>query len=265
MIPEEYFQKQEQELALAQQQASQQNIQQDAMAIQLQEETINLVQEQLSLNKEVENIKYLLQGYTLERDENGLQNWEKPESNEMKILTTYGVHLIMNTIMFYLNKNTLLSNYDEETINRKMEDFAISLADIVFMEYEKVFLYPSFEDCKKVLQERIQRKIDLRTFALETIGMEANEKEIKKEFVHEIEGNIEKEMNKIKEQIIKNKLKRFELIVREVQDAVHSTYLRAWNGQERRTLRQHIHISETMGTSPMMNPQVKPKKNWWRR
>jgi len=82
------------------------------------------------------------------------------------------------------------------------------------------------------------------------MGKEVDEEKIKKEFIEEIEENIEKEITKIKEQIIKNKLKRFEIIIREVQDTVHSTYLRAWNGQERRTLRQHTHISEVVGMKP---------------
>jgi len=48
-------------------------------------------------------------------------------------------------------------------------------------------------------------------------------------------------------------LKRFESIIRMVQDAVHSAYQRAWKGQERTTLRQHTHISETKGG--MIMPQ----------
>ena len=62
--------------------------------------------------------------------------------------------------------------------------------------------------------------------------------------VYEIDPIIERQ--KIKEQIIKDKLKLFEMLMREIQDIVHSAYNRAYGGQERKTLRQHIHISETM-------------------
>ncbi|KKM84902.1 hypothetical protein LCGC14_1294530, partial [marine sediment metagenome] len=120
----------------------------------------------------------------------------------------------------------------------------------IFMEYEKVFNYPSFEDCKKILDERMERKTKLRMYAYEITGQKVDEKTIKKGFIEEIENQIEREMTKIKEQIIKDKLKRFEIIIREVQDAVHSTYLRAWNGQERRTLRQHTQITEVVGNHP---------------
>jgi len=53
-------------------------------------------------------------------------------------------------------------------------------------------------------------------------------------------------MSKIKEMYQKEKLKGFEHLMRTIQDTVHSAYLRAWNGQERRSLRQHMHISESV-------------------
>jgi len=141
-----------------------------------------------------------------------------------------------------------------------MEDFGTDLADTIFMEYEKVFQYPSFEDCKKVLMERLERKQETRKFALELLGQEYDEKKVKKELLDVLEGNIDKEITKIKEQIIKNKLKRFLILLRTVQDAVHSTYLRAWKGQERTTLRQHIHISESRGgnTQPPVQQSYNP-------
>lgn len=241
--------------------ASATDLQQDTMAMQLAEQETNLVKEQLSLVDELDIIQHLLHGDTKETDrKEGVYYWKKPTNPDMIILTDYGVHLIMNTIQFYLNKNTLLSNYEGAVIDKKMEDFATALADVIFMEYEKVFSYPTFEECKNVLLARIDKKKELRKFAYELMGKEVNEGEIKQEFINEIEGNIEKEITKIKEQIIKNKLKRFEIILREVQDTVHSTYLRAWNGQERRTLRQHTHISETVGMTPptVRNPSKSP-------
>ena len=49
--------------------------------------------------------------------------------------------------------------------------------------------------------------------------------------------------------MIKEKLKRFPLLVRVIQDTVHSTYQRAWNGQERASLRLHMSVSENRGPS----------------
>lgn len=218
----------------------------------------SMIAEQLDLGEELERIDYLLRGYILEIDpETKQSSWVKPEDNEMIILSDYGVHLIRNTIAWYMNKNTLLSNYDEETILHKMEDFASDLNDTIFMEYEKIFQYPTFEECKDILKERLEKKINLRIFTnelLERKVSDADKEKIRKKVYDDIEPIIEKELTKIKEQIIKNKLKRFMIIIREVQDAVHSTYLRAWKGQERATLRQHTHISENRG-SPMMQDQ----------
>lgn len=230
----------------------------------------SMIAEQLDLGEELERIDYLLRGYVIERnDETGGSKWTKPQDNSMIILSDYGVHLIRNTIAWYLNKNTLLSNYDEETILTKMEDFASDLNDTVFMEYEKVFQYPSFEDCRKILDERIKNKLDIKIYAGEVLGKKFTNSEIKEietKIIKELEPRIKVELEKIKEQIIKNKLKRFMIIIREIQDAVHSTYLRAWKGQERTTLRQHIHISETKGgmNLPQQRPSMSPA-SWFKR
>ena len=224
----------------------------------------SMISEQLDLGSELDRIDYLLRGFTLKRNkETGESYWDEPDDPDMVILSEYGIHLIRNTIAWYMNKNTLLSNYDEATINKKMFDFANDLNDTIFMEYEKVFQYPTLEQCKTVLNERLRQKRELKIYALEVIrreNLDDKEKEkIEQEILKQVEPIIEKELTKIKEQIIKSKLKRFLLLVREVQDAVHSTYLRAWKGQERTTLRQHIHISETKGgLMPQQNHSPNP-------
>ena len=220
-----------------------------------QEQMINLndksmIQEQLDLGEDLDRIDYLLRGYTLGEKSGGGRGWIPPTNDDMKILSEYGIHLIRNTIAWYLNKNTLLSNYDDTTIRQKMEDFSTDLADTIFMEYEKVFLYPTFEACKAVLNERIKNKQQLREYALEVIGKkidDADKINIRRQILEELEPIIEQELEKIKAQLMKNKLKRFLLLVRVIQDAVHSTYNRAFGGQERKTLREHAHISETRG------------------
>ncbi|RPJ79783.1 MAG: hypothetical protein EHM20_00325 [Alphaproteobacteria bacterium] len=263
---EEFIQKQEEELKLLKEQTAQNNPNRDYRAMELREAEKSIMKEQLSLGDELLVIYNLLQGKVLKPDQYGITTWQDPTDNSMRILTEYGVHLIMNTIQFYLNKNTLLSNYDEETINRKMEDFATDLADTIFMEYEKVFRTPSLEDCIEILRERIKKKTELRVFAYELLGKKVDSKQVEDHFISEIEDKIEKEIQKIKEQLVKNNLKRFLILIREVQDSVHSTYLRAWNGQERRTIRQHISVTESIGSNSgggygQIN---KEKKSWFR-
>ena len=232
------------------------NMQQESI---LAHQDKSMIQEQLDLTDELDRIDYLLRGYVVERnDETGESKWAKPTNNESIILSDYGVHLIRNTIAWYIHKDTLLSNYDEVTINHKMEDFASDLNDTIFMEYEKVFQYPSFEDCKKQMAERVANKKNLRMYSLEILGKtisDEKKKEIEQQILKEMEPTIQKELEKIKLQIMKNKLKRFMILIRCIQDIVHSTYLRALNGQERKTLREHIHISETKGGGLMPQQQ----------
>lgn len=224
----------------------------------------SMISEQINVGELLDLLENLLRGNVLKEGDDNITRWMSPVDDEMIILTDYGVHLIMNTITFYINKNTLLSNYPVEIIDSKMEDFATDLADTVFMESEKIFKYPSFDDCKKILLDRIERKTNVRAFAYELIGKVPDKQSIKEGFVKEIEEKIEEEILKIKEQVIKNKLKRFLILLRTVQDAVHSTYLRAAFGQERKTLREHIHVSESRGMN--MPQQRQPSKlnplNW---
>src|SRR3990167_8572605 len=177
MNPEEraYMEQQQRETQLAQASLQQNQINQMNQSLIAQEQERSMVKDQLDLNEELETIHNLLRGNIKIKDDNGTR-WVAPTDSEMIILSNYGIHLIMNTITFYINKNTL------------------------FIEYEKVFQYPSFEDCKKVLLERIERKKELRKFAIEILGKKINqedEDEIEKEIIQEMEGKIDREIQKI--------------------------------------------------------------------
>lgn len=214
----------------------------------LEEANRSMAKDQLDLTEELERIEHLLRGHTIAYDEKtGNKVWTAPSDNEMVILSEYGIHLILNTITWYINKNTLLSNYTEETILTKMEDFATDLADTIFMEYEKIFEYPSIEDVKKIMEQRIEYKTQVRMYAGELAHIKLDPVAERNIILKEYEGRIEKETEKIKQQVIKDKLKRFLIIMRSIQDSVHSTYLRAYKGMERRTLREHFHTTESIG------------------
>jgi len=214
---------------------------------------MNGINEQLDLGEVLERMYNLLKGYIL-KTSNGVTKWTKPENNDMIVLSDYGVSYIMQMLQAYLTKNTLLSNYDDKQIAEKMEDFSTTLVDDIFMEYDKMFLEPTLEECKEEIKKRIQAKVQTRKFALELMDKEADEEVIEAELLKEMEGRIERELTIIREQKRKNKLKRFESIIRMVQDTVHSAYQRAWKGQERTTARSHMHVSETKGGMIMPQP-----------
>ncbi|HUS50902.1 MAG TPA: hypothetical protein VMZ91_12110 [Candidatus Paceibacterota bacterium] len=211
----------------------------------LDEQNTGLIKEQLELEQEFKRIDHLLRGHILSVDENGEECWVEPSDNSEILLTEAGINLVMRTLRWYINKNTLLSNYDEETIFKKMEDFSNSLSDAIFMNYQKYFLYATQEECEEALIERLKRKQSNILSNARIMGENLDPKEVWKKVVGEIDPNIEKQ--KIGEQLKKDKLKLYDLLLRQIQDAVHSTYLRALGGQERKTLRQHIHISENVG------------------
>lgn len=235
--------------------------------IYLEDKDRSMIKDQLDLTEELERIEHLLRGHILTRENDGSMFWKESTDDDMIILSEYGIHLIMNSVTWYINKNTLLSNYDDVTILSKMEDFATALTDDIFMEYEKVFQFPTIEECQKVFNDRMDYRTKMKVFTLELLGEKADKEAIRNEKLDEMEGRVEKEIEKIKEQKMKNKLKRFELLIRVVQDAVHSTYQRSWKGEERRTLREHIHISEARGggiTPMQQRGTVLNPLNWFK-
>ena len=233
--------------------------QQDAF---IEKEERSMVKEQLDLSDQLTRIDYLLKGYSLQPNKDGELVWTEPIAEEMKVFSDYGIQMIMNTICFYLNQNTLLSNYKEEEIRHKMLEFTRELIFAVFTNYEKVFKYPTVDDCINVLKARLHRKAAITKYANELKGIVLSEEEIFQAKINEIEDKIESEIEKIKQSIIKDKLKRFSLLVRVIQDTVHSTYQRAWNGQERASLRQHMTISESKGNNPQQYPKQGGIFNW---
>lgn len=218
---------------------------QDQQATWMQEQEKTMVREQLDLEEEIERIEHLLRGHIQQRDANGKRNWKEPEDKDLVVFSDYGIQLILNTIQWYLNKNTLLSHYDEDTILNKMKGFANALASTVFMKYEKIFQSASLEECREAFNKSIVSKMERKMFEAQIRGKEIDQDEIRENILKNID--IDKEIQNIKKQKMKDKLKEYILMQRKIEDIVHSTFLRALHGQERRTLRQHIHISETKG------------------
>lgn len=235
--------------------------QQNALARQQQnivqeEQNKSMTKEQLDLEDDMRRINYLLWGYSSYIDEAGIERWYKPDNDELIVLSEYGIQMVRDAIAWYVNKNTLLSNYDDNQINDKMLDFTNDLNDDLYFVYEKAFKYPTMEECKQEIKKRIQKKADVRLFAKELLGQEADEVKIKAEILKEMEDRIEEEFEVVKQQKMKQKLKRFAMIIRKVQDLVHSTYQRSWKGMERGSLRKHFHITENRG-----GPQIEKEKS----
>lgn len=255
MNPEQIQQLQEQE-AVMRTQLNQEQIGQAQAQMSNEQMNVGMIKEQLNLDEEVKRIENLLRGRYLSKDDFGKDVWVEPETNENRLLTNAGIQFILNSISWYLNKNTLLSNYDEETILGKMEDYSESLNDILFMRSEIYFLKPTLKECKIILEKRITDRIDKTIVYMELRGEEGDSIQIRKDIIKEMD--IERELDKIKENEVRDKLKGFEHLIRVIQDTIHSCYNRAWKGGERGSIRKSMHVSESI--SPVV-PQQKGGAN----
>ncbi len=100
----------------------------------------NLIVWQLELDNILERIEHLLKGDIVEEDAQGNIVYKTPKDTDLIVLNDYGVKLIMNVISFYLNRNTILSRYNEERIMNILYDLGIELADLIYISYDKMGL-----------------------------------------------------------------------------------------------------------------------------
>lgn len=125
------------------------------------EEQDNLIRWQLDLKEDMDRIYHLLKGESVGIDkETGSVGYVEPSDPNLKPFNEFGVQLIMNIMSFYLNRNTILSNYSEETINWKVLDFGYDLADLIFNRYDEMMITIDTDDEEKI-KEHLQNKIKL--------------------------------------------------------------------------------------------------------
>ena len=219
----------------------------------------NLAEAQLDCEETLTKIYHLLKQDILKPNGKGILEWEAIGDKKKRVLTEEGVDKIMQIMQSYINKETLLSNFDEKTIARRMLKFCLSFNALMFMKYEIYFRTPSFEECQEILQFRIDEKIKRKRMNLELMGREVNEDLIKREVLIEVEPQIEYEIQKIKQEQTKLNLREFEMIFTQLEALVEATHNRAWKGEERGSLRRHFNISEVIGG----RPQTPEKKSFW--
>lgn len=95
----------------------------------------NMVKWELELDSILERIEHMLRGDRPKMVKGDLI-FVPPDDESEQIFNDQGVSELMRILTMYLNRNTILSNYDEETINNKMLDFGNELADLIYLKYE---------------------------------------------------------------------------------------------------------------------------------
>jgi len=219
----------------------------------LAEEERGLAETQLDVETIISRIYHLLRQDVYREKQDGTCEWTVLVNQQARTLSDWGVDRIMQVVNFYINKNNLLSNYDEKQINRIMKQFLVALNNLMLHKYEILFNEPSFEECKRILQERLDNKKKVKVFASELLGIKADEAAIEKELMDELEKRIEYEFEKVKVEKRKENIREYELIIVQLDAIVYAAYNRAYRGEERGSIRRHTNISEIIG-KPMQNP-----------
>jgi len=97
----------------------------------------NLIRWQLELNDILERAEHILRG-DQPKFKDGHLIWEKNPHPEDNPLNEYGVQELMKILSMYINRNTILSDYDRDEINYKVFDFGRRINNLIFMRYEEL-------------------------------------------------------------------------------------------------------------------------------
>ena len=162
----QYLEKIETELAEAKEQRD--GLAQGQMSMYNQPNEENLIQYQLDLKEDLDKIYHLLNGNQLSYGADGQMSWKESPDDDLKPFNKFGVQVLMQIISSYLNRNTLLSNYDQDTINEKLLDFGIEVSDLIYTKYEemgmdtteKIKLFPMiFRELVDMVHSSYQRSL----------------------------------------------------------------------------------------------------------
>ena len=118
----------------------------------------DLVRWQLELNDILERAEHILRGDIVEF-RNGKMVWERNPNPDDNCLNEFGIKLIMKILANYINRNTILSDYEQEEINYKVFDFGRELNNLVFMKYEEIGM--DNEDKRKEYPMLVREMVDL--------------------------------------------------------------------------------------------------------
>jgi len=169
----------------------------------------NLIKFQLELNDILERAEHILRQDQVQI-ENGNMIWVGNQEKEEIVFTEYAVQEIMRVLSMYINRNTILSDYEPKEIDDKIFDFGCELNDLIFMKYEDFFNYV--------------RPLDYaQAFGFLKLD--------------DVPDDLFEEIEKAVAEDLLPKKKLYPIITRELIDLVHSAYKRALYGAERDSLR----------------------------
>ena len=123
-----------------------------------QENEENLIRWQLDMREDLDRLYHLLKGDILKEDEDGNVFYEEQKDPNLRPFNEFGVQILMNVMSFYLNRNTILSNYDDPTIQWKVHDFGVEVSDLIFNRYDEMMVTLTQEEGEDT--NEFKRKVD---------------------------------------------------------------------------------------------------------
>ncbi len=231
----------------------------------LQEQERGMAESQLECETTLTKLYHqLMQDIPIINNQGDIE-WKSITDEKKRRLTDDGVYRIIELISFYVNKENLLSNFNEDQINGIMLRFRKAFSANILMRYKLYFRQPNFKECKEIFENRIKDKTTIKMFAGEMSGLKLDETEERKKLLFEYEDRIEYELNKIKEEKKKEMLSEFELLFEQLSQLVYATLNRAWKGEERGSIRRHTNISEIIGARPQQQQEGGLFSKWGRK
>jgi len=109
------------------------------------QEDKNLIEFQLETAEMLSKIEHFLKGEYIKTDKDGNEYWAKQKDEELILFNDYGVNSIMLEVGNYIDKNTMLSFYDEMRINEIMADLGDILSEFIYCNYEKMGMNTDFK------------------------------------------------------------------------------------------------------------------------
>ena len=128
------------------------------------QEDSNLIIYQVDTGEMLSKIEHFLRGEYIKVDSKGNEFWAKPTkqvkvrnkatgkitikevvNNDLVLFNDYGVNSILSIIGNYIDKNTILSFYDEMRINEILADLGDELANFIYCNYEKMGMDTEFK------------------------------------------------------------------------------------------------------------------------
>jgi len=116
---------------------------------QIKSQDSNLISLQLEITELLQKLERFYRGEYLHTDKITKDvTWEVPKDADQIPLNEYGVTLLMEVVTKYIDKNTILSNYNEERIYEIIADVGDELILVIYCNYEKMGMNTPFKKTK---------------------------------------------------------------------------------------------------------------------